>query len=365
MEQGAMRRSQLITLVILCFLSSARAKADDIAYAYCPLGEGYVFLYDTVTGFNVLVNLQCGEKLTVVDTHDKERTKVRTAKGKEGYVFKYTITPVFGVPPESAAVLDVKRPDVTLPDVTRPDVTLPDVALPDVSIKPSQPAPEAHPEAPPQAQPPPEPQPSPEPQAQSPPEPQPAQEQRPAQPLAESRRTQPVLRRPREFEVFGGYSYMRSNIALSSAPLGLNGGSASMVVYINDRLGIVGDFGLYRQNNVAGQGFNLLFSTYQFGPRLRFSNATRATPFVHFLWGAGHAGGTLYTRSLGYGVPPLGANYTFVLTAGGGADWRVSSRISIRMIEAEYMHSEFLNFSGNRQENIRLSAGVVFNFGGE
>jgi outer membrane immunogenic protein len=327
MEQGAMRRSLPITLVILSFLSSARAKADDIAYAYCPLGEGYVFLYDTVTGFQVLANLACGEKVDVVDTHDKERTKVRTATGKEGYVFKYTITPVLGVPPESAA-------------------------LANVSIKPSQPAPEAHPEAPPQMQPPPEPQPSPK---------QPL----PVQTRTEATRRLPAVRHPRDFEVFGGYSYMRSTIALSSTPLSLNGGSVSMAVYFNDRLSIVGDFGLYRQDNVAGQGFNLIFSTYQFGPRLRFSNATRATPFVHFLWGAGHAGGTLYTRSLGYGVPPLGANYTFVLTAGGGADWRVSSRISIRMIEAEYMHSEFLNFSGNRQENIRVSTGVVFNFGGE
>jgi outer membrane immunogenic protein len=327
MEQGAMRRSLLITLVILSFLRSARAKADDIVYAYCPLGEGYVFLYDTVTGFQVLANLKCGEKLAVVDTHDKERTKVRTAIGKEGYVFKYTITPVRGVPPESAA-------------------------LSDVSIEPSRPTLEAHPEAPPQVQPLSEPQPPPE--------------QGPlVRPRAEATRRLPAVRRPLESEVFGGYSYMRSNIALSGAALSLNGGSVSMAVYFNDRFGIVGDFGLYRQDNVAGQGFNLLFSTYQFGPRLRFSNATRATPFVHFLWGAGHAGGTLYTRSLGYGVPPLGGNYTFVLSAGGGADWRVSSRISIRMIEAEYIHSEFLNFSGNRQENIRLSTGVVFNFGGE
>ncbi len=104
MKQGAMRRSLPITLVILSFLSSAKAKADDIAYAYCPLGEGYVFLYDTVTGFQVLANLNCGEKVDVVDTHDKERTKVRTATGKEGYVFKYTITTTpFGTEPQAAA----------------------------------------------------------------------------------------------------------------------------------------------------------------------------------------------------------------------------------------------------------------------
>jgi len=54
------------------------AQADDIAYAYCPLGEGYVFLYDSLTGFQVLANLKCGQMLTVVDARDKDRTRVRT-----------------------------------------------------------------------------------------------------------------------------------------------------------------------------------------------------------------------------------------------------------------------------------------------
>src|SRR5438132_13670684 len=87
-----MCRRVLITVGILCFLSAARAKADDAVYAYCSLGEGYVFLYDSLTGFQVLANLKCGEKVTVVDARDKDRMRVRTADGKEGYVLKSSIT---------------------------------------------------------------------------------------------------------------------------------------------------------------------------------------------------------------------------------------------------------------------------------
>src|SRR5690349_6473834 len=89
-----MCRKVLITLGVLCFLSAAKAKADDFTYASCPLGEGYVFLYDSSTGFQVMANLKCGAKLTVLDARDKERLFVRTADGKEGYVLKSSATAV-------------------------------------------------------------------------------------------------------------------------------------------------------------------------------------------------------------------------------------------------------------------------------
>src|ERR1700691_3417596 len=86
-----MCRNVLITLGILCFLSTAGAKADDVGYAYCPLGEGYEFLYDSPTGFQVIADLKCGQKLTVVDPRDDNRARVRTADGKEGYVQKSSL----------------------------------------------------------------------------------------------------------------------------------------------------------------------------------------------------------------------------------------------------------------------------------
>jgi hypothetical protein len=168
-------------------------------------------------------------------------------------------------------------------------------------------------------------------------------------------------------EIFGGYSYMRSNTALSGTPLNLNGVSSSVAIYVKNWLGLVGDLGFYHQGNVAASGYSLTVSSYQFGPRLRLKNPTHLTPFAQFLVGAGHAGGTLYTRSLGVGVPPLGANNAFLFTGGGGVDWKLSPGIGIRLAQVDYLHSQFLNGSGNgnRQDNLRLSAGIVFSFGND
>lgn len=99
-----MFRKLLIAFGILCLLSGAEAKADDTVYAYCPLGEGYVFLYDSADGFQVLANLKCNEKLQVVDASDKTRTKVRTANGREGWVPKTSLNmPVTPKPSQAAA----------------------------------------------------------------------------------------------------------------------------------------------------------------------------------------------------------------------------------------------------------------------
>src|SRR5579864_7443670 len=108
-----MCRKVLITLGVLCFLSAAKAKADDIAYAYCPLGEGYVFLYDSPTGFQVLANLKCGSKLTVLDARDKERMLVRTADGKEGYVLKSSATAVTAGSGQQAAAQPKMPPNAS------------------------------------------------------------------------------------------------------------------------------------------------------------------------------------------------------------------------------------------------------------
>jgi hypothetical protein len=168
-------------------------------------------------------------------------------------------------------------------------------------------------------------------------------------------------------EIFGGYSYLGSNTAANNAPINLNGASAAVGFYVRNWLGLVGDVGVYHQSNVAASGFSLTVSTFQAGPRLRWRNHSPLTPFGQLLLGAGHAGGTLYTRSLGPGLSPLGANNSFVLTGGGGVDWKLSPRIGVRLVQAEYLYSQFLNGSGNgnRQDNLRLSAGIVFSFGND
>jgi hypothetical protein len=169
---------------------------------------------------------------------------------------------------------------------------------------------------------------------------------------------------PPRVDVFGGYSYMRASTVFTGARVNLHGATFSGVFYLNKWFGVAGDAGIYHAANIANQ-FTLTVSSYQAGPRIRLPNKTRLTPYGQFLVGGGHAGGTIYTSSLGFGIAPIGANNSLLFAAGGGADFRLSRRISARMVQAEYLYSEFLNGSaaGHEQNNLRLSAGVVFNFG--
>lgn len=165
-------------------------------------------------------------------------------------------------------------------------------------------------------------------------------------------------------ELFGGYSYLRANTSFTGEQINLHGASFSAAFYLNRWLGIVGDVGGYHAGSVVDQ-FSLTLWSYQAGPRVRLRNDTRFTPYAQFLLGGGHAGGTLYTSSFGPGLAPIGTNNSFLYTPGGGVDCRLSNKIGIRIIQAEYLHSEFLNGSviGHKQNNLRLSTGVVFHFG--
>ncbi len=89
-----MRFKLLLPLAALCFLSSATAQAGEAGYAYCPNGEQYVYLYQSLSTFNVLARLKCGEKVEVLGRESVFSTyvRVRTLDGKEGYAPQSAIT---------------------------------------------------------------------------------------------------------------------------------------------------------------------------------------------------------------------------------------------------------------------------------
>jgi hypothetical protein len=48
------------------------------------------------------------------------------------------------------------------------------------------------------------------------------------------------------------------------------------------------------------------------------------------------------------------------MTFGGGADVRLTPRLSFRAIQAEYLYT---HFSGAKQNNLRIQSGLVYHFG--
>jgi len=177
-------------------------------------------------------------------------------------------------------------------------------------------------------------------------------------------------------EVFLGYSYLRGVPTLSpgNRMVFLNGGSASVAFNLNRYLGLVGDFGGFDASELelTGAGANSVADasgnafTYMAGPRLSFRKY-RVTPFAQVLAGGIHASAVTLSNCAGPLCASLPMENSFAMTAGGGIDLRVHRHINLRLVQAEYMMTNFANLSTgvrDTQNDIRLSSGVVFGFGG-
>ena len=107
-------------------------------------------------------------------------------------------------------------------------------------------------------------------------------------------------------------------------------------------------------------------TTYTLGPRFSFRRFGRVVPFVHVLAGPGHISGTVNHTAIFTPIPTLvpqntsESNTALAVMPGAGIDINVSSRVSIRALEVDYVMTRFYN---QRQDNGRASFGVVFNFG--
>jgi opacity protein-like surface antigen len=159
-------------------------------------------------------------------------------------------------------------------------------------------------------------------------------------------------------DVFAGYSYVRANPASSGADgISLNGGSASVAYNFNKWLSGVADFGGYHAGNILGTGAEGTLSTYLFGPRVSYHRFGRVTPFGEVLFGVAHTGTELLAT-------PNSQN-AFAMTIGGGIDYRLNSRFSIRPAKIDYLLTRFNELNVNNaqtQNNLRVSTGIVFRF---
>src|SRR5579862_1609321 len=84
-------------------------------------------------------------------------------------------------------------------------------------------------------------------------------------------------------DVSVGYSFL---FLPKGDTLSLNGGNTGATFYINDWLGIAGEFAAY-DGSLGIPG--LIGETYMIGPRFSYRHWNRVTPFAQALVGGGHA----------------------------------------------------------------------------
>jgi hypothetical protein len=146
-----------------------------------------------------------------------------------------------------------------------------------------------------------------------------------------------------KYELGASYMYMRADT--SAGGLSLNAGvDFSLVRNVNRWVAVVGDVGGYH-----AEGFRL--GTYMAGARFT-ARVKRVSLFGQALFGGAHAD----AGARGFPAYQNSVAWAF----GGGLDYRVSSRIALRLGEVDYLQTRL---GSSVQNNVRVGAGIVFRFG--
>lgn len=162
-------------------------------------------------------------------------------------------------------------------------------------------------------------------------------------------------------ELGAGYSYVHTN-----APPGdcgcfsMNGGSAWFGYHFMRDVALAAEVGSEHASNIDGTSAGLTLTSYLAGPRYAWHYGSSISPFAQILLGGAHADGGLTTVRFGVGGP---AN-SFALASGGGVDIGLR-RHWVARGQLDYFLTRFSNGVNDHQNNLRVSAGVLYRFGGK
>jgi hypothetical protein len=146
-------------------------------------------------------------------------------------------------------------------------------------------------------------------------------------------------------EVFGGYSYLRfdSRSFGFAGSSNLNGYNLAPAFNIFHGFGVVGE--------LSGQyGSHLNLRDVAVGPQILYPR-NNLIFFAHVMYGDART-----HVSVGNGP----GDTARVIVAGAGADLHYSSRLSIRVVQVDYLRTSL--FHGT-QNNFRISTGLVYHWG--
>jgi len=150
-----------------------------------------------------------------------------------------------------------------------------------------------------------------------------------------------------KIELFGGYSHLTADLGNTS--FNLDGGEGSGVQNVNSWFGGMLDFATQFGTR---NGFKVNSQQIMYGPVFSYRKSSAFTPSAHVLLGA--VRGSQGFAGISQSSTRFGAAF------GGSFDYKLSKAVSIRVIQADFLVTNFL---GTHQNSLRLSTGLVFTFG--
>jgi peptidoglycan-associated lipoprotein len=164
------------------------------------------------------------------------------------------------------------------------------------------------------------------------------------------------LTRPATLEVAVAYSADRTNGLVGGCGcFWMQGGKAEASANFKDRFSVVAELAGEHAGSINSAGESLSLISYLFGPRYSLSGHSRLVPFAQFLVGGVHGFDASFPEPNGSAITPD----ALAFATGGGLNVNVSRYVAFRAFQADYMQTHLPNDAGNRQNHLRLAAGLI------
>ena len=155
----------------------------------------------------------------------------------------------------------------------------------------------------------------------------------------------------------------------ANAPVGgcgcfwMSGGTGEIAIPIWRNFSAVAQVNGQRTGNIPDFNVGLSLLNGLGGLRIRVPTHTLLQPYGQALFGGVHGFDSYFPAPVG--KLPTSYDTSFAMAIGGGVDLAVSRHIWIRAVQADYHYSELRNLQGNRQNQFRIGAGIVFRVAGK
>jgi peptidoglycan-associated lipoprotein len=161
-------------------------------------------------------------------------------------------------------------------------------------------------------------------------------------------------------DLVAGYHLVRANAPPADCGcFTANGGAVGAQFNLSPWVGLAGEVGFARASKISSLGQNLMLTTFVAGPRVSFPGR-RLVPFGEYMIGGAHAGDSYFPSASSSGSSAS----SFAYSAGGGLDFNLRSRFSLRLFDATFLHTAFPNGQNGTQRQLSINTGVVMHIGG-
>lgn len=139
----------------------------------------------------------------------------------------------------------------------------------------------------------------------------------------------------------------------------MQGGSLQGHVRVYRSLGVVADFAGLHKGSIQSSGVGIDLVTTTFGPRYTWRPAhARYAVYAQALGGLVHAFNSEFPASTGAVTSASGS----AVKLGGGFNFALTPHIGLRVLEADWLRTQFSNSSDGAQDNLQLNTGVILRF---